>query len=337
MPDIWQKLKQLNKPILLYGMGNGAEIMITQLEKCGIQVQGFFASDDFVRGQYFKGKRVMTFSEAKQAFPDMVAIVSFGTQRQEVIDNILSLDVPTFAPEVPVAGGPVFTYEFAKANKEKIEKVYSLLSDDFSKKVFKEIIEYKLDGQIGHLINAETTEEEMFSLFSLDDNETFLDLGAYNGDTVLKFTSFVKDYNEIYALEPDIKNYNKLIKNTQNLKNITCLNKAVSDSVGEISFSVKGGRNSRIGGEKMIQAVNVDSLDKNFTFIKFDVEGQEASALKGATRQIKNRAKMLVSAYHKSEDIFSLPLWVHRRNPDYKIFLRHLKYIPAWDTNYCFV
>lgn len=337
MPDIWHKLKQLNRPVFLYGMGNGAEIMINQLAKNDIQVEGFFASDDFVRGQFFRGKRVMTFNEAKNAYPNMVALVSFGTQRQEVIDNILSLDVPVFAPEVPVVEGPVFTYEFAKANREKIEKVYSLLSDDFSKKVFKEIVEYKLDGQIHHLINAETTEEEMLSLFSLNDNETFLDLGAYNGDTVLKFASFVKDYKEIYALEPDVKNFNKLLKNTQNLKNITCINKAVSDCEGEIPFSVKGGRNSKVGGSNFVQAVNVDALNKDFTFIKFDVEGQEAKAIIGAKKQIQAKAKMLVSAYHRSEDIFEIPLLVHRINPEYKIFLRHLKYIPAWDTNYCFI
>ncbi len=335
--DIWQKLKRLNRPILIYGMGNGAELMIKQLEKYSITVQGFFASDDFVRGQYFLGKRVMTFKEAKALYPDMVALVAFGTQRQEVIDNILSLDVLTFAPEVPVIEGPVFTYEFAKQHQEKIQKAYSLLSDDFSKKVFKEIIEYKLDGQIQHLVNVESTEEEMLSLFSLNNNESFLDLGAYNGDTVNKFVSYVQDYKQIVAVEPDIKNFNKLLKNTNQLKNITCLNKAVSDKTGEMLFLQNGGRNSKKGGTQQIECISIDSLKTDFSFIKMDIEGQEEAAISGGVNQIKKGAKMLVSAYHRSEDIFLLPILVNQINPDYKIFLRHLKYIPAWDTNYCFV
>ncbi|MBR6764850.1 MAG: FkbM family methyltransferase, partial [Clostridia bacterium] len=102
MRDVWHKLQEHKGAIVLYGMGNGAEIMVEQLKRYGISVDGFFASDGFVRGQHFMGERVMSFKEAKERFPDMIALVSFGTSRQEVIDNILSLDVPTYAPEVPV-------------------------------------------------------------------------------------------------------------------------------------------------------------------------------------------------------------------------------------------
>ncbi len=337
MRDIWQKLKNSNKPIVLYGMGNGAEIMVRELEKHGISVSGFFASDDFVRGQSFMGKRVMKFSEAKEIFPEMIALVSFGTQRQEVIDNILSLDCPVYAPEVPVVGEETFNLQFAQKHKAEIEQVYSLLADDFSKKVFEEIIQYKLDGEISHLIKAETTEEEMMSLFNFNDNEAILDLGAYNGDTVLKFTSLLGKWNKVYALEPDEKNFKKLIKNTEHLQNIVYINKAVSDKCENVFFKSAGGRNSRLGEGKEIPAISIDSLNEGFTFIKMDVEGQEAAAIQGAVGTLKQRPKMLISAYHRSEDIFKLPLLVHKINPEYKIYLRHLKYIPAWDTNYCFV
>ncbi len=337
MRDIWHKLQEHKGAIVLYGMGNGAEIMVEQLKRYGISVDGFFASDGFVRGQYFMGERVMSFKEAKERFPDMIALVSFGTSRQEVIDNILSLDVPTYAPEVPVVGENVFTYEFAKSNKEKIQKAYSLLSDDRSKQVFEEIIRYKLDGEIHHLIAAENSEQEMLDLFSLSSSESFLDLGAYNGDTVLKFTGSVSDYKHITALEPDEKNFKKLIKNTEHLKNITYVNKAVSDREEQVSFAVKGGRNSRVGEGKTIGATSIDALENDFTFIKMDVEGNEAKAISGGERNIKNGAKLLVSAYHRSEDIFEIPLLVNSINPDYKVHLRHLKYIPAWDTSYCFV
>ena len=337
MQDIWQKLKTSQKPIILYGMGNGAEIMVKELEKHNISVSGFFASDDFVRGQFFLGHKVMKFSEAKEKFPDMIALVSFGTQRQEVIDNILSLDCPVYAPEVPVVGEEVFTLQFAKEHKNEIEQVYSLLADDFSKKVFEEIIKYKLDGEISHLINAETTEEEMMSLFDFNENETVLDLGAYNGDTVLKFTSLLGKWNKVYALEPDEKNFKKLIKNTEQLQDIVYINKAISQKCENVFFNSAGGRNSRVGKGKEIPATSIDAFNESFTFIKMDVEGQEAAAIQGAVGTLKQRPKMLISAYHRSEDIYRLPLLVHSINPEYKIYLRHLKYIPAWDTNYCFV
>lgn len=333
--DIWQKLAGTQRPIVLYGMGNGAEIMMKQLEKYGISVSGFFASDGFVRGQFFKGFKVMTFNEAKEKFPDMIVLVSFGTQRKEVIDNILSLDGEVYAPEVPVVGDEVFTVEFARKHKEEIEKAYSLLADGASKKVFEEIVYYKLDGKIFHLVSCQS--EDALELFNFRENENYLDLGAYNGDTVLEFIEKAKKYNSITAVEPDAKNFRKLQKNTEGLENITLINKAVSEKSGKILFSNAGGRNSRVGGENEILATSIDDLNENFTFIKFDVEGQELSAIKGAVNTIKKHPQMLISAYHRSEDIFTIPLAVNEINPKYKIYLRHLPYVPAWDTNYCFI
>ena len=52
-----------DKPIVLYGMGNGADKVLDELESRNIAVKGIFASDDFVRGQFFKGFKVMTFKE----------------------------------------------------------------------------------------------------------------------------------------------------------------------------------------------------------------------------------------------------------------------------------
>ena len=335
MSDIWHFLKK-QKHIVLYGMGNGAEIMVKYLAGYGIEVSGFFASDGFVRGQSFLGKRVLTFSEAKEAFPDMTVLVSFGTNRQEVIDNILSLDAPVFAPEVPVAGEKLFNYEFYNEHSEEIKEVRKMLADAQSKHTFDELIEYKLSGRIEHLLNCETSENEMYSCLNLK-NETYLDLGAYNGDTVLEFIKFDRVYKSITAVEPDKKNFKKLKKNTEGL-NIECINAAVCNYAGETEFSCLGGRNSRIGAGEKVKAITVDSLQKAFSYIKFDVEGQEAKAIEGARTLIsEKKPKMLVSAYHRSEDIFFLPLLVKKINSSYKVFLYKQKYIPAWDTNYCFV
>ena len=115
------------------------------------------------------------------------------------------------------------------------------------------------------------------------------------------------------------------------MENITLINKAVSDKSGKIPFSVAGGRNSRVGGESEILSTSIDDLNEDFTFIKFDVEGQELSAINGAVNTIKKQPKMLISAYHRSEDIFALPLQINAITPDYKLYLRRYPYVPAWD------
>ena len=65
-----------------------------------------------------------------------------------------------------------------------------------------------------------------------------------------------------------------------------------------------------------------------------DVEGAEREALWGASRSIVRYApKLMVSLYHRNEDIYELPLLVKRINPRYKLYIRHQQYIPAWETN----
>ncbi|MBO4355915.1 MAG: FkbM family methyltransferase [Clostridia bacterium] len=68
-------------------------------------------------------------------------------------------------------------------------------------------------------------------------------------------------------------------------------------------------------------------------FIKYDIEGSERSALIGAKKLIKrDRPDMVVSLYHRSSDLFELPLLINEICSDYKLSLMRPRYIPAWDV-----
>ena len=58
--DVWQTLQLTDKPVVLYGMGNGADQIIDWCDSHKVEVAGVFASDEFVRGQVFRGYRVET-------------------------------------------------------------------------------------------------------------------------------------------------------------------------------------------------------------------------------------------------------------------------------------
>ena len=53
--SVWELLRRTKKPIVLYGMGNGADKILDWCVENSVQVQGVFASDEFVRGQQFRG------------------------------------------------------------------------------------------------------------------------------------------------------------------------------------------------------------------------------------------------------------------------------------------
>ena len=114
-----------------------------------------------------------------------------------------------------------------------------------------------------------------------------------------------------------------------------------------MGFVDGAGRNSQISGESAIQAHDahkediklaaVDSLcdyKNEKLLIKLDVEGSESRALDSMRRIIsENDCELIVSAYHRSEDIFSLPLKIKKLLPRHNIFLRKHPYVPAWDIN----
>ena len=107
----------------------------------------------------------------------------------------------------------------------------------------------------------------------------------------------------------------------------------------EIDFGDEGNRNSGICAKAKTVTVSARSLDSvlggaSVDYIKYDVEGAEKQAIEGCKNTIKRyRPRLLVSAYHRSEDIFALPLQIHALCPEYKLYYRRSRYVPAWDLN----
>lgn len=342
--ELWQYLKTVKKPVVLYGMGNGADKIIKVLDSYGINFQGVFASDGFVRNKEFHGHKISSYSELKEKFGEMIVLLCFGSSRSEVIENVrkIAREQELYAPEVPVIGGGLFTESYVKDNKDNFKWVYEKLADEKSRQTFRNIINFKLSGKVEYLFDCEVNADEPYESFlKLTNNETFLDLGAYNGDTVADFINRTDGYKEIIAVEPDRKTFKKLLKATENYKNITCVNKCISSFCGTGNFAMNSGRNSVVsesGSET--EFITADSLlkGKEVSYIKMDVEGEEVGAINGAENTINNyKPKMLISCYHRTDDLLTIPKAVFEKRGEYKLYIRHFSSVPAWDTNYYFI
>ena len=347
--ELWDKLKKSSKPILLYGMGNGADKILAVLDELGIEASGFFASDGFVRGHAFHGKTVLSYSDACKKFGDFTVLISFGSSLPEVMSNMKKIDAEkeTYAPDVPVAGNDLFNAAFYTANEERINKARDVFSDSYSKTVFDEIIKYKLDGRISHFFIDSPKDDALTTILG-GRYSAYIDLGAYNGDTISETMKYFPTVKKITAFEPSPRIFKKLQNNAVfGGVEINLINAAASDKDSETSFVDGAGRNSQIMGESAIQAHGahretvisrtVDSVCDYFgerLLVKLDVEGSEAAALDGMARILReNKCDLIVSAYHRSEDIFALPLKLRKMLPDHDLFLRKHPYIPAWDVN----
>ena len=196
--DLWEYLKGSQKTVVLYGMGNGADKILSVLAERDIPVGGIFASDGFARGNLFHGMPVRTWSDIKAEFgaENVIVLLSFGTSRPEVLANVLRIrqEAELYAPDVPAFGDTLFTRTFYEEHIEEFFAVRNLLSDEESRRIFDNILSYKLSGDIGYLLNAQSDEKEIWQgIVHPETIRTAADLGAYNGDTVRQLLAIGKN------------------------------------------------------------------------------------------------------------------------------------------------
>jgi len=341
--SVWEALRETTEPVIMYGTGNGADKVFEIFEKYNIEVSGVTASDGFVRERFFHNFRVTPISEFFEKYEKFTIVVTFGSSRPEVIENIKNLaeKQTVLVPCVPVIGNEIFDRKFLLENEEKLNKAYSLLADEKSKKVFENYVNFEFSGKLQYLFKMESDISDAFNDYlQLSENESFIDIGAYRGDTVEQFLKFTSEkYNNILALEPDVKTYKKLVENCKDFKNFEAINGAVTNVDGVVEFSSVAGRQSTIGNGVEIPAFTLNKLAKKFvpTYIKIDAEGAEIDILNGGAKTISEfKPKIKIATYHKNRDIFEIPILLNELNKDYKIYMCHHPYIPAWDTDfYC--
>lgn len=343
--DIWTRLREEKRPVVLYGTGNGADRIIDILERENIKISGIFSSAAFVRERYFRGYKVTDYETCKKEFPDMFVLMCFGSARADVLENVkkISLGNEILAPDVPVYGDNIFDFSFYNENKDKLTAVRKRLADEKSLDTFCKLAEFKLTGNIDKLFSCEY---DNTGIFNISHKSVYLDLGAYNGDTAIEFSEKYP-YDRIIAVEPDKRNFRKLSENTSCINNITLYNALISDKDERVFLDNNKGRGAHESekGKIPVDALTIDTIIKKEKLssdrqlvIKFDVEGNELKAIEGGKNTIKEmHPLMFISCYHRSEDYFTIPLKVFSINNNYKLYMRHYKGIPAWETEFIFV
>ena len=346
---LWDHLKASGLPVIIYGMGNGADKIFALCAKYDLQVSAIFASDDHVSGKLFHGLPVRSYDEICREYEQAAVLFAFGAYDGELLRRIdrIAERFSLYVPDLPLTGGPLLCPEWLDSHSEEIQSARSLLCDPRSLNCFDRVLEHKLSGEIAPLKAIETDRKaDMQSLLAPGPGEHYLDLGAYNGDTIREFLSLTGGfYGSITAFEPDAHNYRKLSENTKDLHDVRIYPFAAWDHKTSLTFTGKGGRNAAVlpdlpGQYKhlhTVHAIPLDSLDLNATLIKFDIEGAEGEALQGMKVLLNARhPKLMVSVYHKTDDMVRIPLLIESLCPGYRMYLRKNPCLPAWELQlYC--
>lgn len=220
---------------------------------------------------------------------------------------------------------------FYKKHTQKYAEVKNLFEEPKSLDIFERIIDFLTSFDYNLLPIAEIENQYFPEDINIWNNKgAFLDIGSFDGQTLL---DAYRKYGKIQlaiAYEPDPQNIN-LIKNKIEELNIAdqvffvpC---GVWSKTETLRFSSGGGESSSIheNGDITIQCLSLDEtlLDVKIGYIKMDIEGAEIEALQGAQNTIrKYRPTLAISLYHKPEHLFTIPLLINSWNLGYKFYIR---------------
>jgi FkbM family methyltransferase len=338
--DLLGKLMVHDKPLIFFGAGFIGKTAYELFSNLGIKPDFFCDNNRKREGTLFLGIPVISFQTLREKYADSNILITtrmyFKEIRRQLNENNLhDIKELTWVEDKLYSfyGIKDLFYPTLLKRKSDVEKAYYSLNDELSQEIFYNVINYR-NGKNNELISLKSNCAPYFehNVINLSEEELFIDGGAYNGDTVEEFIKQVKGkYKKIYSFEPDNENYNELVKNVKDKKNVITMNCGLWDKKDIIKFqkgsTPEGNRFLDFNcGSTDVSVISIDEAIKEDipTFIKMDVEGSELKALEGAKNTIvKHRPKLAICVYHKPLDIIDIPIYIKELVPEYKLYLRH--------------
>ncbi|MCL2400714.1 MAG: FkbM family methyltransferase [Defluviitaleaceae bacterium] len=163
-----------------------------------------------------------------------------------------------------------------------------------------------------------------------EQEEVFVDAGSFDGADIQSFYNFCHGKHKmIYALEPDITNYEKTLNNIENnkLERVLLINKGAWSCDTTRKFNIMSGVSSKLTehGKHEVHLTSIDSMlnGEKVSFIKMNIEGAETEALKGAAIAIKtHKPRLMIALHHKPADIYEIPMFIESLSNEYKFYIR---------------
>lgn len=218
------------------------------------------------------------------------------------------------------------------AHMDKLQEVEVMLADQRSKETLQSLVlhAFTLDQA---LLDSIFTADQYFygEPFTLSTQDTFIVVGAFEGDTVEYIASRFKKFGTIHCFEPNAMNFAKLtslISNRGLEKNVVAHNQGLSDRYEKVSFAGTGSgfHKSTTPTDEVCELVSFDEAYPEIvpTSIKMDIEAAEPLALSGMKETIKkHKPRLAICVYHEPHHLWEIPLYIKSLVPEYTFSIRH--------------
>jgi FkbM family methyltransferase len=343
---------------VIYPAARMAREAAARLKSLGVHVVAFGDGNPAMQGSHIDGLPVLSPAEVVAAHRGDVVLIASTMHDSAINRDLLARGCEAVVPvgylNLRLPGvfrsreyDGAFLAATDPANRPAIEKVFALLADSESRRVFASKLAFYVTLEKPYLDGIRSPGTIYFdpSVYTLGSDEIVADGGAFVGDTLASFLGCSSGrFRGYIAFEPDPESYAKLsaVAATDPAR-ISAVRAGLAFQESSARFRSTHGADSRLLGEDELggDRVPVVSLDGFFagreapTLIKMDIEGAEADALQGAGVTLRSAAPTLaISVYHFPTDLWTIPLLINRLMPSGRLYLRH--YTNEIDDTVCY-
>ena len=316
---------------VLFGAGGFGRRTLRGLRECGVEPLAFADNNPKVWGSRIDDVQAYSPVDAAEKFgasATFVVTIWNGRAGDRMADRVRQLrglgchrvalagHVFWKYPKVFLPHYPLDLPDKLLLDGDRVRAALRLWSDESSRQEYAAQIAFRLvldyDG-LGH-----PDQEHYFprDLFALRDDETLIDCGAFDGDTISNFVERQSTrFAQIYAYEPDPLNWTRLQDRLRRIPDavrarIHESQQAVGSHTGTINFDSTGTDLSTAGsGNLSVECIELDRSLQNVTptLIKFDIEGFRTGNTGRRIKYLLQPPHLAVSAYHRQSHLWEVP------------------------------
>ena len=345
--DIDDSIDELHNetlPLVMWGAGSSASEVFYYLQNRGIKIADIFVDDEYYsENMVLEGKTVLSYSMLKEKY-DMVNVIMGNSyyekkeilKKKECIGDVFCL----FSMSYHVFERT--SYEEIEQHLQDFQETLDVLEDELSKSNFMAFLKTRVSGNnryIEEVFKYETTFFEN-DIIQLCENEVYLDVGAFDGDTIRMFLRKTDHrYQHIYEFEADDENYLKLRNYISDIKleRIELSNKGAWNEKGRRAFLKNQKQASGVADntethnyiQADISTIMMESLDEMFyytnkvTLFKINYRNGVKEALEGSANILRDHMpKLVITVGFDCYNVRAIPKLIKRINSKYRFYMR---------------
>jgi len=336
--------RQLDAPVYIFGAHQVGVLLARLFTNSGGQVQAFLDNDANKHGTTIDGIAVQACDLG--SLPDNALIVLGSGRYSAVIQrdlqdkgwsNFMTMQQFLAAVDAPYITESSFRNYRSRVADDRLAflSAFLCLEDEQSRKVFDGLITMRLDlGHVDSAVRSNFMDEYLEPEFiAATDLRHYVDAGAYNGDTLAKIESRFGPVQSACLFEPEQLAFLECQRRFEGRPEVNALQAAMTEVECQLSAPESNSCDvlGALSAEQLstapahVPGIPLDQImSARVTLIKLDIEGAEQGALRGARQVIqRERPKLCVCAYHRSDDLWKLIDTVLSIRDDYKVGVRH--------------